>query len=94
MQRVVHRLKDVCLGDASLLPHGRTAGEGLQLRAEVGDLVFDVQDRHRQSMARRERAADVRAAALDRQQVGPEVRTAVTREVPEKSGTYPQIHCL
>lgn len=51
MLRIVLGLKDVDLGDASLLPSGRTAGEVPQPRAEIGDLVFDVQDRHRQSVA-------------------------------------------
>ncbi len=44
--RIVVGLKDVYLGDAGLLPRGRAAGEVPQPRAKVGDLVFDVQDRH------------------------------------------------
>ena len=53
--RIVLGLKNLYRGDASLLPHGRAAGEVLQPRAEVGDPVFDAQDAHWQSVAEVER---------------------------------------
>ena len=65
MLRIVLGLKDAYLGDASLLPRGRAAGEALQPRVEVADPVFDVQYEHRQSVsdAERELAADMAAMA-------------------------------
>ena len=53
--RIVLGLKDAYLSDASLLPRGHTAGEALKPRAEVGDLVFDVQDGHAPSVTRVQR---------------------------------------